>query len=165
MTEEATLEITTARLPKRTLAYVRHVGPYAGDSALFARLFNRVHGWIQAKGLMRPELEAITIYHDDPDSVPEDKQRISVGFTVPNGTKGEGEIETLAIPESDYVIGSFEIDPSRYREAWMSTFAYMGEHGLTPTGGPMYESYKNDPSTHPEGKHIVDICVAVSQRH
>ncbi|MCB0717695.1 MAG: GyrI-like domain-containing protein [Bacteroidetes bacterium] len=157
---EAVLDVTTVHLPERTLAYIRNVGPYAGNTVLFEQLFNRVSKWALGKGLLTPESEAITVYLDDPESVPEELQRINVGFTVPAGTKPDGEFHVTKLPEADYVVGSFEIAPHHYREAWMSVFAYMGESGLVPHG-PMYESYKNDPSKHPEGKHVVDICVAV----
>ena len=162
MTEEATLDIKKVRLPQRKFAFVRHVGPYMGDTALFERLFNRVHGWLHSKDLMFEGMEAITVYHDDPETVAPEKQRISVGFTIPNSFAGEtsGDIQLLDLPESDYVVASYEILPRQYGEAWTSVYTYMGEHGLAPTG-LMYESYRNDPHEHPEGKHIVDICVAI----
>ncbi len=162
MTEEATLDIQKVRLPERKLAFVRHTGPYAGDTALFERLFNRVHGWIQSKGLIHENMEAITVYHDDPETVPPDQQRISVGFTLPDTFAGKpsADVQLLDLPESDYVVASYEILPRQYGEAWTSVFTFMGEHGLAPTG-LMYESYKNDPHQHPEGKHLVDICVAI----
>lgn len=159
---EVILDITRVHLPERTLAYVRNVGPYAGDAALFERLFGRVMESLGPRNLMGPDTQAITVYHDDPESVPVEEQRISVGFTVPEGTKPDGDVEVLILPESDYVVGSFELLPHEYGRAWTDTYAYMGEHGYTPSGGPMYESYKNEPSQHPEGKHLVDICVAVN---
>lgn len=164
MTASVTIDVTSTRLPKRTLAYVRHVGPYTGDSELFGRLFGVVSSSLGARDLLNKGAEAITVYHDDPESVPVEKQRISVGFTVPDGTVGNDGIEILELPESDYVVGSFELLPHQYAEAWIKLFAYMGENGLAPSGGLMYESYKNNPKAHPEGKHVVDICIAVNSR-
>ncbi len=160
-----TLDITTVRLPQRTLAYVRHVGPYMGDTELFSRLFGVVFSSLKARGLLESNAEGITVYHDDADTVPASKQRISVGCTVPHGTQANDGLDVLDLPESDYVVGSFEISPDQYPDAWTDMFAYMGENGLAPSAkGVMYESYKNDPSSHPEGKHVVDICVAVDTR-
>ncbi len=159
---EVILDITRVRLPMRTLAFVRNVGPYAGDAALFERLFGRVVASLSKRNLMGPDSQAITVYHDDPESVPADEQRISVGFSVPEGTTPDGDVQVMTLPESDYVVGSFELLPHEYGRAWTDTYAYMGEHAFTPSGGPMYEAYKNDPREHPEGKHLVDICVAVN---
>lgn len=157
---ETTLELHRVRLPKRTLAYIRNIGPYMGDTELFKRLFNKVSGSLAKRNLFGPNSEAITVYHDDPETVAPEKQRISVGFTVADGTQPDDDIQILGLPEGDFVVGSFELLPSEYGEAWTNTFAFMGEEGLQPTG-LMYESYKSDPKEHSDGRHKVDICVAV----
>ena len=33
--------------PEMTVAYVRHVGPYQGDAALFEGLWGRLMQWVQ----------------------------------------------------------------------------------------------------------------------
>ncbi|MBQ4819657.1 GyrI-like domain-containing protein [Aquimarina sp. MMG016] len=159
-----TSKISIEKLPKRTLAYIQNIGPYQGDTELFGRLFTTVMKWAQPKGLMHdPSSEAITVYHDDAETVPEDQQRISVGFTVPESTTPEGEIQMLEIPEGNYVVGSFEILPSQYGDAWSQVFDYIRNEKIIPSAKMMYESYKNEPDTHPEGKHIVDICVMIEK--
>ena len=147
-------------LPERTLAYIKNMGPFMGNTSLFERLFSEVGNYLKNQGLFRNNTESLTIYHDDPNDVPPEKQRISVGFTVPEGTKGHDRIEIVKIPAGHYAIGSFEIDPNEYGDAWQAVFEYLRKEDLKPKG-LMYESYKNDPNQHPEGKHIVDICVHV----
>lgn len=148
--------------PKRKLAYVSHTGPYKGDTALFGRLFTKVLSWAEPKGVMNdPTMETITVYHDS-NAVPEEKQRISVGYTVPADTTVDGEIKAMDLPEHSFLVGSFEILPHEYGEAWGYMFDYVREKELKPSYNLMYESYQNDPSSHPEGKHIVDICIALN---
>lgn len=150
------------KLPKKTLAYVRHTGPYMGDSELFKRLFDKVSSWAGPKGLMKsPKLESISVYHDDPEKVPVEKQRISVGFTVPEDTIPEGDIKLMTMPEGKFVIGSFELSPKEYGDAWMEIYDYIGSERLIPAEGLMYESSKMDPKTEPKRKHLVDLCVPV----
>lgn len=157
--EVLTSEIKKRKLGARTLAYVRNVGPYMQNAELFSRLFGEVMSWATPKGLMQnPEMEAISVYHDDPYLVPENEQRISVGFTVPEGTEGEGKIQIMALPAGEHVVGSFEILPSEYGYAWKEVFEFIEAERLNPSE-VMYESYRNDPHTHPEGKHLVDVCV------
>ena len=157
---EAVTIVKKTKLPKRSFAHVNNIGPYQGDTALFERLFNKVMDWASSKNLLTEMTESISIYHDDPEAVPAENQRISVGFTVPEGTVSEGEILLTELPESEFVVGSFEINADEYGEAWEQMMNYINEQGLIPTG-LMYESYKNDPREHPEGKHIVDICIAI----
>lgn len=134
-----------------------------GDTVLFERLFSQVFEWLQEKDLLQPDVESISVYHDDPDKVPAEEQRISVGFTVPVGSKEEGPIKMMDLPAGKYLVGSFEINQDGYREAWEDLFEFMDDHHLKAAStGLMYESYKNDPYEHPEGKQIVDICVALS---
>jgi AraC family transcriptional regulator len=150
--------------PKRRFAYIGHVGPYKGNSKLFEELFNKVQKWAKPQGFMNiPDMEAITIYHDHPDLVPEEKQRISVGFTVPLSVKhAEGEVEVRKIKAGKYALGHFEILPEDYGEAWEEMMGFISDEKLVMSDTPiMYESYKNDPQTHPEGKHRVDICISL----
>jgi AraC family transcriptional regulator len=149
--------------PKRNLAYVRHVGPYKGNPKLFEELFNMVIGWLYSKDLIKNDMEAITAYHDNPDSVPENEQRISVGFTVTEDINPEGEIQIMNIPEGTYLVGSFEIFQQDYEKAWNETFDYIEKNNLIQIDGPMYESYRNDPNKHPEGMHLVDICIPIKK--
>lgn len=149
-----------AELHQRSLAYIRNVGPYKGDATLFARLFNEVITWLAPQQLLQPSSECITVYHDDPEYVPVAQQRISAGFTVPEGTQGGGNIKIMEIPAGKFLIGGFEILPDEYGQAWGEVMQQLVENKLKGTG-VMYESYKNDSKQHPEGKLIVDICVAV----
>ncbi len=153
--------IKTIEMPKRTLAYVSNVGPYMGNAALFERLFSQVLSWMQLHNLASEMTEAITVYHDDPKTTPPEKHRISVGFTVPIGTEGKDKIQIMELPAGKYLIGSFEIGAHEYADAWEEMMRYMQEHRHIPAAGPMYESYKNDPEEHPEGKHLVDLGVAL----
>ena len=67
----------------------------------------------------------------------------------------------MALPPGNYAIGRFEIFPHQYEEAWNEVFEYIESEQLIIADGIMYESYRNDPHAHSEGKHIVDICVAI----
>lgn len=154
--------IRKEKLGRRWLACVDHTGPYMQNAELFARLFNQVGSWAGPKGLMaRPGMEAISVYYDDPKKVAPEKHRISVGFTVPEGTTGTEGIRIMELPEGSYVVGSFTITPAQYESSWNEVFSFMGAEGLQPAPGPMYESYRNDPGKDPDGKHVVDICIRV----
>lgn len=155
--------IEVKNLPAKSLAYVRHVGPYAGDEALFNRLSNTVMSWAGPRGLFQPgQTEFISVYHDDPGITEQAKLRISVGLTVPANTICSGEISLMEIPAGAYVCALFEIDVTEYGAAWNAVCAeWMPQSGWQPGDAPCYEVNLNDPKQHPQGKHHVEIRMSV----
>ena len=115
------------------------------------------------RGLLHfPETKFITIYHDNPDITDETKLRTDVCLTVPAYTQVDGEIGKAKIPAGKYAVAHFEITPDQYQDAWNAVYGgWLPESGYQPDDGPCYELYLNNPKEHPEGKHIVDICVLV----
>ncbi len=164
-TAQNQLEYTVAvsEQPEKTVAYVRHTGPYAGDEGLFEELFGRLMRWAGPRNLFDPEKsEMITIYHDSPEITEEEKLRISVCLTVPPKTEVTGEIGKMTMPAGRYARAEFLLSPEQYGDAWNSLFAgWLPESGYQCAEGPCYEVYLNDPNEHPEGKHQVAICLPV----
>jgi AraC family transcriptional regulator len=157
---EARVEVK--EVPAFTLAYVRHTGPYAGDSELFGRLFGRIMSWAGARGLLGPESRVVSVYHDNPGLTEPDKLRVSVGVSVPDDTPVDGEIGKMAIPGGTWAVAGFELAEDEYAAAWDAVFrGWLPDSGYQPTDGVCYEQYLNDPAQHPEHKCIVNICVPV----
>jgi AraC family transcriptional regulator len=150
--------------PAKHYAYIRHIGPYAGDSDLFERLFTQLMTWAAPRGLYRPpETEWLSIYHDNPDLTDEDKLRTDVCLTVPEDTVVEGEIGKGVLPAGKYAMARFEINPDEYGEAWDIVYGeWLPDSGYQPDeGGPCFELYRGSPEEHPEGKHVFDLCLMV----
>lgn len=144
-----------------TIAYVRHVGAYAGNDELFGELFNKLMAYAGPRELIRfPETKMLTVYHDNPDITDTDKLRISVGMTVPEGTAGAGEVATLVLPGGKYALVRYEIDSDQFGQAWEWVYGqWLPDSGYQPDDRPALELYHNDPDQHPERKHILDIAV------
>lgn len=121
--------------------------------------------WAEPKGyLNRQGVYFIAIYHDDPNVTDEDKRRISVGITVPEGTIGSGKINIMKIPAGKYAVAHYVINQGEYQESWDKVYCeWLPESGYEPDDRPCFEIYLNDPKSHPEGKHIVDICVPIKK--
>jgi AraC family transcriptional regulator len=151
-------------LPELHVAYVRHVGPYKGDSKLFEDLFNRLMRWAGPRGLLRfPETHVLSVYHDNPEITEEDKLRVSACITVPPDTPVEGEVGKMTVPGGPFVVAHFVMkSPDDYQLAWDSLMGgWMVDSGYQPDDRLCYELYRNDPKQDPDGKHVVDICVPV----
>ena len=152
------IEVTT--LPDMTVAYVRYVGPYKGDGALFQKLFNKLFGWAGPKGLLaNPDLKTIIIYHDAPEITEEAKLRTSVCVTVPEETKVGGEIGKLKLHGGLYAVGRFKVRTDEFQLAWDTMCGqWLPESGYLPDDKPCFEMY---PEEMKDGIHTVDICIPV----
>lgn len=147
-------------LPKMTLAYIRHIGPYQGDEKLFERLFTRLFAWAGPRGLIGgKDFKSLVIYHDDPNLTIGDKLRMSVCITVPPETKVDGEIGKMELEAAKYVIARFEVTSQEFPQAWDWLYGqWFPESGYQFDDKPCFEIYPEEPK---DGKFVVDICVPV----
>jgi len=161
--KELITNVEVKDMPEMHIAYIRHIGPYAGNEQLFGKLFNKLFSWAGPRGLLRfPETKVITIYHDNPEITDESKLRTDVCITVPSDAKVDGEIGKSIIPAGKYAIAHFEIRPDQYGDAWSAVYGgWLPESGYQPDDRPCFELYLNAPKEHPECKHIVDIYAPV----
>ena len=163
MKDSSLINIEVKDMPELHVAYVRQAGPYQGDEEFFRRLWEKLMTWAGPRGLLRfPETTMLCVYHDDPDVTDADKLRVSACITVPQGTPVEGEIGSMTVPGGRYAVARFELSPDEYQQAWDTVFgSWLPQSGYQPDDRLCYELYHGDPEQHPEGKHVVDICVPV----
>jgi AraC family transcriptional regulator len=129
-----------------TVAYVRHVGPYAGDDALFGRLFGRLGQWAGPRGLLGKDARWLAIYHDDPNITAPEKLRLSACVTVPAGTAGERDVSVMEIPPGRSVVARFSLQRHEYAAAWNWLMGeWMPSSGYQPDDRPCYEVYLSRP--------------------
>jgi len=152
--------VEVKELPKITVAYVRHTGPYKGDDKLFERLWGKLCTWAGARGLMNQnDITFLAVYHDDPKVTNEEKLRISICMSVPENTKTDGEIGKMDIEGGKYVVARFELSAGEFMEAWDWVYgSWFPASGYQPDDRPCFELYPQEPK---DGKFLVDICVPV----
>ncbi|NLF41136.1 MAG: AraC family transcriptional regulator [Bacteroidales bacterium] len=146
--------------PKMTVAYIRHIGAYKGNSGLFESIWNRLFAWAGPRGLIGGEnFKSLVVYHDDPDVTEDDKLRISICITVPPDTKVDGEVGKMEVDGGSYAVGRFELDDTQFTEAWSWFYGqWLPASGYQCDDKPCLEMYPEEPKN---GKFIVDICVPV----
>lgn len=150
-------------IPPQTIAYVRHSGPYQGDPKLFGRLFGQLAQWAGPRGLLGPDTQFLSLYREDPAHT--DEHGVMCGVVIPTTIEVEGTIGKTNIPGGLYAVGHFEIDPSDYGAAWNSMYRrWLPTSDYQPDARPALELYLNDPESHPEKKHIVEIAIPVKPR-
>ncbi len=160
-TSSVPLDIRVENLAERPLAYLRHIGPYQGDGELFATLFGRLAQWAGPRGLLGGAPEFVSVYHDNPEVTDPANYRVTIGLIVPEGTPVEDEVGSMALPAGPHAVAHCELDVDQYKEAWEAFGAWFPESGYQPADGLAFERYLNDPKQHPEGKHVVELCMPV----
>jgi len=153
-------QVTVRNLEEMTLAYVRYIGPYAGNEDLFKNLFDRLYSWAGPRGLADdPNAKCLIIYHDNPEITEEEKLRVSVCLSVPADTPVDGEIGKMTIPAGKYAMARYELTSEEYGKAWDWVYSqWLPQSGYEPDDRPCFEWY---PEAEKDGKVIVDICVPV----
>lgn len=152
--------VEVKELPRMTVAYIRHIGPYKGDEKLFENLWNKLFTWAGPRELIGgPDFRSLIIYHDDPTVTGEDKLRTSVCITVPDNTKVDGEIGKMEVEGGKYVMARFVVTSEQFQQAWDWVFReWFPSSGYQPDDKPCFEMYPEEPK---DGKITVDICVPV----
>ncbi len=161
---ELDMNVKVQDMPEMHIAYVRHIGPYKGDSKLFEGLFNTLMGWAGPRGLFVPQkTKILTVYYDDPHVTDEKKLRVDAAITIDEGVEVEGEIGKSTIPTGKYAIASFgKLGSDEYEQAWNQLYKeWLPESGYQPADGPCYENYLSDPKQDPDGKCDTQICIPV----
>ena len=154
-------DVEVKEVPEYNVVYLRHVGPY-GQTELVPKLVGKLRAWAVPRGLLREDTQLILVAHDNPSITDEDKLRLSICLTAPEGTPAEGEYGTMKIPGGQYAVARFEIPPQRIAEAWgVVVGGWLPQSGYQPDDRLCYEISRNDPRQHPEGKIILDIHVPV----
>lgn len=150
--------VNIEKIPKTRLAYIRYVGPYAGDAKLFEGLYARLFAWAKPRGV--DTSVTYVLYHDDPAITEETKLRVSVCVPADKAAVS-GEVCEMEAFGGTYAVGHFDLKNGEYDQAWASMYRdWLPGSGYVPAGEPCFERYPcSDGSC--EDKMPVDICIPV----
>lgn len=150
--------VEVKEMPEMKAIYCRHIGPFH----LIGQAYAKLGQWATPRGLYTPNVtKTVTVTHDDPSITDEDKIRQSACIIVDKEVKVEGEIGKMTIPGGQYAVGHFELGMDEFQKAWNTMCHWFTKSGYQQGDGCAYELYHNDYTTHPQKKHIVDICIPV----
>jgi AraC family transcriptional regulator len=150
-------------LPERHVAFVSFTGNYIANSKVFENLFDKLCGWAGPKGLLKPDVIMLSSYQDDPKITPLEELTVDVCMTAPEDVEVSGEVRKKILPGGQYAVANVELDgPQEYGLAWEAVVGWSMQNNLQiDIARPSYEIYKNSPKEHPQGNHILDICLSI----
>ena len=155
--------VTVKQLQPCTVAYIRHIGPFIGETKTWRRLFDRLTQWVASRGLLKcPGSQFYTVFRDQIEITDFAKFKADVCVSVDAGTKAEGEVGVTTLAGGKYAVALFEIDADQYEQAWGMLYSdWLPNSGYQPDQRCCYEKYLNDFRSHPQQKHIIEICIPI----
>ena len=152
-------DVKIERMEKKRVAYVRYIGPYAGNTELFSNLYSRLFAWAGPRNI--DTSTTYVMYHDDPAVTEEKNLRVSVCVPVADDVKVSGEICEMTIGGGEYAVGSFVVKPDEFGEAWdWMCGQWLPGSGYQPADSAPFERYGASCETG-DGRMKVDICIPV----
>ncbi|MDH5325467.1 MAG: AraC family transcriptional regulator [Gammaproteobacteria bacterium] len=163
MLNRSAISIEVKKLPQVSVAYIRHIGEFKGETEKWAALFHRLMKWGGARGLLKcPGTEFFTVFRDDLNLTDYAKFKADVCISVDSNTKPDGEVGVSIIPAGAYAVASFEIDGDEFEQAWDLVYSeWLPSSGYQPDERCCFERYLNDPKLHPKNKHVIEVCIPV----
>lgn len=163
MINKRDVEVEVKELNEINVAYIRHIGPFVGETEVWIGLFQKLITWAGARNLIKcPETQFYTVFRDDLKITDFSKFIADVCISVGPNIKSDGEIGISVIPSGKYAVSQLEIDGSEYEEAWDMVYSeWLPKSGFQPDERCCFERYLNDPQKHPLNKHFIEICIPV----
>jgi AraC family transcriptional regulator len=153
------MQVNIHKLEPMRIAFVRHVGPYAGVAAAWRKLC----GWAGPKGLLGPSTACVGLSYDDPEITPPDKLRYDAAIAVGPQVSGEGEIWVQEIPSGEYAVvmhrGPYESLSETYRAVCGQ---WLPSSGREPGAAPSLEFYHNSPDTTKPDDLLTEIWIPLA---
>jgi AraC family transcriptional regulator len=155
----AAMEVEIKDMPELRVGTVRHIGPYNQIPKAFERL-GEIAG---PAGLLRHSSAMLAIYHDDPESTPQDQLRSDAALVVPDGVRLPKGLEEQHIAGGRYArtvhIGPYE----QLGDIWAR---FLGEwipaSGNRIGDGVSYEIYLNTPEQVPKQELRTELYVPLA---
>ena len=154
-----TMDIDIKDMPRLRVATVRHVGPYNQIPKAFEHL-GAVAG---PAGLLQKAGAMMAIYHDDPETTPQDQLRSDAALVVDEGIRMPDGLVEQHIAGGRYAhtvhVGPYE----QLGDVWARLLGeWVPASGRRLADSPSFEIYRSDMRTTPKEQLHTDIYVPLA---
>jgi AraC family transcriptional regulator len=157
---------TTYRLETITLARLRVAAiEHRGDYQLTAKCFERLMTVAATTGLLTRETRTIGIYHDDPESVPQERLRSTACISVSADWVPSGELVEMYVEGGRYarIVHRGPYTELRTGYDWLYR-SWLPTSGEEPRNLPCLEEYLNDPRQVPAKDLETAVLMPLEER-
>jgi AraC family transcriptional regulator len=148
------MQVEIVEMPVLRVAALRHVGPYSQISQTFSKL-SQIAG---LAGLVRNDAAMVALYHDDPESVPQDRLRSDAGIIVPAGAQIPATLTEQTLPAARYAKTVHRGPYEQLGDAWARFLGeWLPSSGQRLASTPSFELYRNTPLDTPKEQLITEL--------
>lgn len=159
------VDTKVVNINKRHVAYTEFVGDYDENPREAERLLITLFDWADSRELLNSQNnnQLIMVVPDELNETPENKRRLQMAITVPQGTQPSGVVKMMIIPGGKYGVGRFSVSDDDIDSAWEHMLGkWLPKSGHSLDDRPPFQILLNDPESHPQGKNVIDIYIPVS---
>ncbi len=154
-----TMEVDIRNMPELRVGTVRHVGPYNQ----IPKAFERLGALAGPAGLLQKAGAMIAIYHDDPESTPQDQLRSDAALVVPEDVRLPDGLVEQHIAAGRYAhtvhVGPYE----HLGDVWARLLGeWVPASGNRIGDGVSYEIYSNTPQQVPKEQLRTELYVPLA---
>ncbi|MBF4515950.1 AraC family transcriptional regulator [Flavobacterium sp. ANB] len=161
MSEAIKLDFKIEKIEEFNVIYVRNLNIHNHESETFGKMFDQLFSWAAPRNLINfPETKALTVYRSNANL--EGMLQADVCLSVSDKMVGEGLIGNTIISGGLYAIFHKEAPITECFKTWNYIYdVWFEENGYQPDNRNFFLSHLNDPKTHPENFHIIDIYIPI----
>ncbi|WP_268847548.1 AraC family transcriptional regulator [Flavobacterium aestivum] len=161
MSETMKLDFEIKKLEEFNVIYIRNLNIHRHDSETFGKMFEKLFSWAAPRNLINfPETKALTVYRSNANI--SGMLQADACLSVPDKIVGEGLIGNTTISGGLYAIFHKEAPMSECFKTWNYIYEiWFEENGYQPDNRNFFLSHLNDPKSHPENLHIIDIYIPI----
>jgi AraC family transcriptional regulator len=153
------MDVEIREMPEMRVGAVQHVGPYNQIGQAFEKL-GHIAG--PAGLIERSGAGMIGIYHDDPETTPQDELRSEAAIVVPENVRLPAGLTEQRIPGGRFAVTTHVGPYEQLGDTWAR---FMGEwlpgSGHRVRDAASFEIYQNTPMTAPREELRTEICVPI----
>ena len=146
--------------PQYRIAYIRHIGPYFGNTCRIPEALTRIERWAKVRGLWTGNEGAVGMCPDNSLITPPGLCVYDAGICIPDGVSEDDTVSIRTIPAGRYAVLRAKCQSREMENVWgWLTSVWFPASGLVREIVPSYEYYRTVPGQPISPENGVELCV------
>jgi AraC family transcriptional regulator len=163
--QQSIRQVEIEQLDSFKIAYVRHIGDYQANEAVFSELYQQLFQWALPRGYVDENTLTLNVYHDNPQITDPQHLRVMSAIPVNEHVEATKTIGITSIQGGHYGVCRFLLNKHQFGEAWQWMFAtWLPQSGYQKQDAPSFERSYGQRMIDGERCYDVDICIPITPK-